>query len=873
MKNKFLNLGVIMFIIIIQFISFNAYSSEEFNFNVTEIEILKNGNLIKGLKRGVVSSNNGIYIEADTFEYDKLSNILNADGNVKFVDKIKDHEIYSDSVTYNIKINKIITKNNSKAIYKKDIVIEGDIFEYDKLSSILNAIGNVKIIDRVNDYKIYSENVIYKRNTEEIETKGNTNFQIESKYKINSKNVNFNRKKNILNSINKTTIKDKNFNLFILDELSYQISDEILKGKNIIVITNHNKPDSDKYFFSSGIIDLKKDSIIAKNPEITLHKKIFNNDGNDPRLFGVSATSVGNLTIIEKGIFTSCKKRDDCPPWSIKAERITHDKEKKQLEYKNAVVQVYDIPILYLPKFFHPDPSVKRQSGLLKPQINNSNILGNSINAPYYKVLSGNKDLTFTPTFFENNLMMIENEYRQKNKDSELLLNLGYVNNYKSSSVKKSKNIFSIFSEYKGNLKLQNFVTSSFNLSLERVTNDTYLKVFDQNIKDSNLKPKDPNILNSNINLSLEHENYDFEAGFSVYEDLQKVKSDRYQYVLPYFDFDKEFNRKYLRGNIDFSSSGNNNLIDTNRLETSIINDINYIGNEFITDYGFKNNITIDIKNLNSAGKNSAQYKSSPQIELMSMYSFNSSFPMIKKQEGYNNYFTPKISLKINPHDMKDYSITKKNINAKNIFSNNRLGLTDSLESGRSLTLGLNFKKENKNNINNFFEMSLATVLRDEEEEFIPNNTSINKKQSNIFGHINTKFSEIVEFKYNFALDNNYNELLYNELNTTLTFGNLETEFGFIKEKGLMGNDNIFENITRYEFDKNNFLSFKTRRNRKINLTEYYNLIYEYKNDCLTAGIKYNKTYYEDKDLKPSENLFFSMTLIPLGEYEQKFRP
>ena len=96
-----------MFIIIIQFISFNAYSSEEFNFNVTEIEILKNGNLIKGLKRGVVSSNNGIYIEADTFEYDKLSNILNANGNVKFIDKIKDHKIYSDSVTYNINVNKM----------------------------------------------------------------------------------------------------------------------------------------------------------------------------------------------------------------------------------------------------------------------------------------------------------------------------------------------------------------------------------------------------------------------------------------------------------------------------------------------------------------------------------------------------------------------------------------------------------------------------------------------------------------------------------------------------------------------------------------------------------------------------------------------
>ena len=33
----------------------------------------------------------------------------------------------------------------------------------------------------------------------------------------------------------------------------------------------------------------------------------------------------------------------------------------------------------------------------------------------------------------------------------------------------------------------------------------------------------------------------------------------------------------------------------------------------------------------------------------------------------------------------------------------------------------------------------------------------------------------------------------------------------------------------------------------KINLTEYYNLVYEYKNDCLTAGIKFNKSYYNDQ--------------------------
>ena len=83
-----------------------------------------------------------------------------------------------------------------------------------------------------------------------------------------------------------------------------------------------------------------------------------------------------------------------------------------------------------------------------------------------------------------------------------------------------------------------------------------------------------------------------------------------------------------------------------------------------------------------------------------------------------------------------------------------------------------------------------------------------------------------------------------------------------------MGDANIIENSFGYSIDESNNLSFKTRRNRKLNLTEYYDLVYEYKNDCLTAGIIYKKTYYEDRDLKPTENLFFTITLFPLTTYQ-----
>ena len=35
-------------------------------------------------------------------------------------------------------------------------------------------------------------------------------------------------------------------------------------------------------------------------------------------------------------------------------------------------------------------------------------------------------------------------------------------------------------------------------------------------------------------------------------------------------------------------------------------------------------------------------------------------------------------------------------------------------------------------------------------------------------------------------------------------------------------------------------------------------------------GIKYNKTYYNDRDLEPTEDFMLSITLIPLTSIEQK---
>ena len=218
---------------------------------------------------------------------------------------------------------------------------------------------------------------------------------------------------------------------------------------------------------------------------------------------------------------------------------------------------------------------------------------------------------------------------------------------------------------------------------------------------------------------------------------------------------------------------------------------------------------------------------------------------------------------------MKNHSNTDRKINMSNIFDINRLGLDDSFESGKSITVGIDYKKENKQNRGDNFEFKLASVFREDIEDNIPVQSSLNQKNSNLYGSFDYNKSNFLNLNYNFALDNKIEVFEYNSVGLGLSLNNFITEFNFIKERSNTGNSDIFENSTSYNFNSSNSLAFKTRRNREINLTEYYDLVYEYKNDCLTAGIKFNKTYYEDRDLKPTQNLMFTISFYPLTSIDQ----
>ena len=113
MKNNF---KILTFILIINiFVSFNTNSNEVFNFDVTEGEIINNGNIFLGKKGGTATAEDGTTITADNFKYNKLLNTLYAEGNVKINDVINDVQIFTDDITYQKNDEFIFTKNRTKA--------------------------------------------------------------------------------------------------------------------------------------------------------------------------------------------------------------------------------------------------------------------------------------------------------------------------------------------------------------------------------------------------------------------------------------------------------------------------------------------------------------------------------------------------------------------------------------------------------------------------------------------------------------------------------------------------------------------------------------------------------------------------------------
>lgn len=126
----------------------------------------------------------------------------------------------------------------------------------------------------------------------------------------------------------------------------------------------------------------------------------------------------GNYTVFHNGVYTACepcKDHPEKPPlWQVKAARIIHDQGEKMIYFEDARIEFFGMPLMYLPYFSAPDPTVKRKTGFLMPSVATSSIYGTAVEIPYYWALAPNYDLTLAPMITTKQGLLMEGEFRQR---------------------------------------------------------------------------------------------------------------------------------------------------------------------------------------------------------------------------------------------------------------------------------------------------------------------------------------------------------------------------------------------------------------------------------------------------------------------------
>ncbi|MGA9950748.1 MAG: LPS-assembly protein LptD [Xanthobacteraceae bacterium] len=129
--------------------------------------------------------------------------------------------------------------------------------------------------------------------------------------------------------------------------------------------------------------------------------------------------SKGNYTVLQNGVYTACEPCKDDPKkpplWQVQAARIIHDEGEKMVYFEDARVEFFGVPIAYFPFLSAPDPTVKRKSGFLFPDISwSTSQYGFGFGPKYFWALAPNADLTLGTLLTTKQGPLFDGEWRQR---------------------------------------------------------------------------------------------------------------------------------------------------------------------------------------------------------------------------------------------------------------------------------------------------------------------------------------------------------------------------------------------------------------------------------------------------------------------------
>lgn len=767
----------------------------------------------------------------------------------------------------------------SKTLYAEVPIYElfGKKIIFNSKNNTISAEGEASAVDK-SGKKIISNKIIYNKAQSIISTDSKSIYLDQAGNKLIADKFIYDLNRKIIKASNNVEFIDKNGNKLNFTELDYNENSEKGIGKNFngVFIDNSN--------FKGKIaeFDNKLEILtIGKSKEENIFQKIF------------------NIFSLKPNAYTPCENKDEikssikekCPDWSVESIKTIHDKKNKIVKHYGSIIKIKNVPVFYTPYFSHPDPSVKRKNGFLPPSLKKFTDLGQTVKIPYFHAIDDTKDLTLTPIYYFDEKPLFLAEYRQQNLNSKFYIDSSFTQGYKNLTkvddngnaierTKGSRNHF--FFNFLGSYDDFIFNKNNLEINLQRISQKNYLKV--NQINTLNLKQDIIN-LNNNIILDSYEKNKKLTIRTNIYENLNiEDRNTKYQYTFPSIDFS---NFMYIFDqNFDFSHAfsaqnkggDSNKIYQINKIETtsktkqfSLFDSISNVFKTSINNINYYNDEIINEKdNLNS--------------DLYVTAAVESALPLIKMNKNSIELLTPKTFAKFTSGSMTNARNENKIISPGDIFSMNRTNNITNPETGASLGYGIEYEKkikDIKNNIKSKGTFFIGQVLRPEKLNEMPINSTLSDTRSAYVGNITMlnkigeKASEINEkatdknydyfsTNYDYIVSKNLDKLLKSSVGAELNISNKLLSVNYYKASEI--EDNHYANLKyTQKFDNNFSFSFGGRKNIKDNFTENNYIEANYDTDCIKIGLSMSKTFYNNEELKRTNNLTLQIILKPFG--------
>jgi len=229
---------------------------------------------------------------------------------------------------------------------------------------------------------------------------------------------------------------------FLADNVSYDEINQIITATGHVEITQagkivkanqviYNLPkDTVEAVGDVAMMDTNGDVHFAERMELqrTLKdgyiKKLRSVLADGSRIMAAEGTKTGGKTVMKDASYTPCEECKAHPEkpvqWQIVADEVSHDKDAHEIEYKNAKLEVYGVPVLYTPYFSHTDGTIKQKNGFLMPKMSLNSQLGFGLTSKYYWGISPSEDATIGVRAFSKINPLLLGEYRKRYDNAEI---------------------------------------------------------------------------------------------------------------------------------------------------------------------------------------------------------------------------------------------------------------------------------------------------------------------------------------------------------------------------------------------------------------------------------------------------------------------